>query len=361
MLQANGSAGAEAVERWPHTHEVTGPNLPEHRVWLGLPAMRGRVRILREAEVRAALDMASCIAACREAFVAYSAGRAELPGVIHLDVPEARGEIHVKAGHLHGAPFYAVKAASGFYDREPAAIDGLVAVFDALDGSPAAILLDNGFVTDQRTGAAGGVAAGELAPAATRVVAVIGTGIQARRQVEALRVVRPDLSELRIWGRDPARASRCAADVRELVDEGCTVSVAASVRDAVEEADVVVTCTASRDPLVEASWLGAGVHVTALGSDGSGKRELDPEILRRADVLAVDSRDQCARLGELQHAPDQVSRAVELGALIAGEAAGRTGEGQLAVCDLTGVGVQDVAAANVVLARAGDAGETIEF
>ena len=93
--------------------------------------MKGRVRILREAEVRAALDMASCIDACRHAFVAYSAGRAELPGVIHLDVPEARGEIHVKAGHLHGAPYYAVKAASGFYDRDPAAIDGLVAVFDA--------------------------------------------------------------------------------------------------------------------------------------------------------------------------------------------------------------------------------------
>ena len=75
----------------------------------------------------------------------------------------------------------------------------------------------------------------------------------------------------------------------------------------------------------------------------------------------MDSRDQCLRLGELQHAPDQTSRAVELGALIAGTAEGRTGEEQLTGCDLTGVGVQDVAAANVVLARAGDAGETIEL
>ena len=145
------------------------------------------VRILLEDDVRAALDMASCIEACRDAFVAYSSGRAELPGVIHIDVPEARGEIHVKAGHLHGAPYYAVKAASGFYAQEPAAIDGLVLVFDARDGSPAAILLDGGFITDQRTGAAGGVAAAELAPAAVEEVAVIGTGIQARKQVEALR------------------------------------------------------------------------------------------------------------------------------------------------------------------------------
>ena len=323
--------------------------------------MGGQVRILREAEVRAALDMASCIDACREAFVAYSAGRAELPGVIHLEVPETRGEIHVKAGHLHGAPFYAVKAASGFYASEAAAIDGMVAVFDARDGSPAAILLDHGFVTDQRTGAAGGVAAGELAASGARVVAVIGTGIQARRQVEALRVVRPGISDVRIWGRDPARAASCAEDVRHLVDEACSVTVAGSVLEAVEGADVVVTCTASREPLVEASWLRDGAHVTALGSDGTGKQELDPQILRRADVLVVDSRDQCVRLGELQHAPDQASRAVELGALIAGGARGRTEEAQLTVCDLTGVGVQDVAAANVVMARAAGAGRAIEL
>ena len=124
----------------------------------------GRVRILRADDVRASLDMRACIDACEQAFVAYSSGGAELPGVIHLDVPEARGEIHVKAGHLHGAPYYAVKAASGFYDLEPPAIDGLVIVFDARDGSPAALLLDGGCLTDLRTGAAGGVAARHLAP-----------------------------------------------------------------------------------------------------------------------------------------------------------------------------------------------------
>jgi ornithine cyclodeaminase/alanine dehydrogenase-like protein (mu-crystallin family) len=315
------------------------------------------VRILLEADVRTALDMASCIDACRDAFAAYSAGRAELPGVIHLEVPETRGEIHVKAGHLHGAPYYAVKAASGFYAQDPAAIDGLVLVFDARDGSPAAILLDCGFVTDQRTGAAGGVAAAELAPATVDEVAVIGTGIQARKQVEALRVVRPGVRRVRVWGRDPGKAAACAVDLREAGSEAVAV---ATVREAVEGAQVVVTCTASREPLVELGWLAAGAHVTSVGSDGEGKQELDPEILRAADVLVVDSLVQSSRMGELQHAPDQVERAVELGALIAGEAAGRTSEEQLTVCDLTGVGVQDVAAANVVMARAGDAGLTIE-
>jgi len=308
------------------------------------------VRILREQDVRAALPMGACIEAVERALVAYSGGAAELPAVIHLDVPEARGEIHVKAGHVHGAPTYAVKVASGFYAVDPPAIDGLVVVFDATTGAPVAFLLDGGYVTDTRTGAAGGVAARWLAPEHVAVVAVIGTGIQARRQVEALRCVR-DLTEIRVWGRDADHASAAAADVGGVA--------ALSVEDAVAGADVVITCTASTEPLVRAEWIAPGTHITAVGSDGAGKHELDPELLRRADVLAVDSLEQCRRLGELQHVLDVVDEAVELGTICAGGAPGRTASTQLTICDLTGVGVQDVAAANAVLANAGDAGELI--
>ena len=312
------------------------------------------VRILRADDVRAALPMQACIEAVQDAFVAYSAGRAELPSVIHLDVPEAKGEIHVKAGHIHGAPAYAVKVASGFYAEDPAAIDGLVLVFDATTGAPVAFLLDGGVLTDTRTGAAGGVAARWLAPARVDVVAVIGTGIQARRQVEALRCVRPELGEIRVWGRDMERAMRAAHDIGAMVAE--------SVQEAVAGANVVLTCTASREPLVDAAWVEPGAHITAVGSDGDGKQELDPELLRRADIVAVDSSDQCRRLGELQHALDQADRAIELGRICAEEVPGRTDEAQLTICDLTGVGVQDVAAANAVLANApADAGERLEL
>ena len=85
----------------------------------------------------------------------------------------------------------------------------------------------------------------------------------------------------------------------------------ASVREAGGGADVVITCTAAREPLVDLAWLAPGAHVTAVGSDGLWKQELDPEISRQADVLVVDSRQQSSVFGELQHAPDQVSRAVE--------------------------------------------------
>lgn len=305
--------------------------------------------------------MAACIAALEPAFAAYAGGAAELPSVIHLDVPEAHGEIHVKAGHLHHAPAYAVKVASGFSGSDPPAVDGLVLVFDARNGAPVAMLLDGGYLTDLRTGAAGGVAARRLAPTRVAAVGVIGTGAQARMQVEALAVVRPGIERVRVWGRHDERARVAARDIERLLGGHASVEVAGSVREAVEGADVVVTCTAAREPLVREEWVGPGTHVTAVGADGAGKQELDPALLRRADLVVVDSRSQAERLGELQHAQDVAERAVELGEICGGTAEGRTGDRQLTICDLTGVGVQDVAAANAVLANAGDRGETIEL
>jgi ornithine cyclodeaminase/alanine dehydrogenase-like protein (mu-crystallin family) len=319
------------------------------------------VKILRGADVRSTIDMDACIRACERAFAAYSTGGAELPAVIHLDVPESEGEIHVKGGHLHGFPYYAVKVSSGFYAQDPPAIDGLVLVFDAVGGAPAAFLLDGGYLTDLRTGAAGGVAAGHLAPADVRAVAVIGTGIQSRMQIEALKVVRPRFDEVRVWGRSSQHAEHAARDLRTMLGSATSVDVAPDVEEAVRDADVIITCTASREPLVRSAWIGAGAHVTAVGSDGPGKQELDPELLRRADMLVADSVDQCARLGELQHAKDQSERALELGLICAGRAQGRTAEEQLTVCDLTGLGVQDVAAANEVMARAGGRGDEVEL
>jgi ornithine cyclodeaminase/alanine dehydrogenase-like protein (mu-crystallin family) len=317
-----------------------------------LRAVTRELSVYREAEIRAALDMASLIDAVERAFVAYSNGDAELPNVIHLDVPESRGEIHVKAGHLHGAGHYAVKVASGFYAADPPAIDGVVLAFDARDGSPSALLLDNGAITDLRTGAAGGVAARRLAPEVVDRVAVIGTGSQARYQLDALAAVR-SFSSVVVWGRNRDRAARCVADLLERpgLPDGATYEVADSAEAAARGSDVVITCTASDHPLVEASWLAPGAHVTAVGSDGPGKQELDAEILREADVVACDSRTQCGRLGELQHAPDVLERAVELGEIAAGAASGRTDSTGRTVCDLTGVGVQDVAAAALVLER----------
>jgi ectoine utilization protein EutC len=317
--------------------------------------------VLREADIRRLLDMASCIEAVEKSLIAYSTGGAELPAVIHLDVPEHRGEIHIKAGHLRGGPVYAVKVASGFAGNPARGLpqnDGLVIVFDAGSGEPAALLLDRGFITDLRTGAAGGVAAKHLARPDSRTVAVVGCGVQARFQLEALALVRP-FREARIYGRRPERARACADEMASHpgMPEGARFLAVPSVKEAVEGADIVVTVTPSREPLVRAAWLSPGVHVTAVGSDGPDKQELDADILASADLLVVDSRDQCLRLGELHHAVaagliamDKVT--AELGEIAGGLRPGRRRPEEISVCDLTGVGVQDVAAASIVLSRA---------
>ena len=177
--------------------------------------MRREVLILREAEIRALLDPRACVTAMEQAFAAYSTGRAQLPAVIQLDVPENaeteetapqnRGEIHIKAGYLNGGPYYAVKIVSGFPHNPQLGLpanDGMIVVFDASTGAPAAFLLDNGFITDFRTGAAGAVAAKHLARAKISRVALVGTGVQARYQVEMLALER-SFNEVRVWGAIP--------------------------------------------------------------------------------------------------------------------------------------------------------------
>ncbi|HYV86479.1 MAG TPA: ornithine cyclodeaminase family protein [Patescibacteria group bacterium] len=323
--------------------------------------MVDEVLLLREPDIRRLLDPRVCLSAIEAAFAAYSTGRADLPAVIQLNVPERQGEIHVKAGHLHGGPVFAVKIASGF-PGNPAlgrpASGGLVIAFDAATGAPAALLLDNGYITDLRTGLAGAVAARHLSRKDASIAAVIGSGAQARHQARALLLVR-DLREVRVFGRDAGRAAACVAELAaDAAFAGrCRVTRAETAEAAARGADIVITATSSRTPVLRDAWIGPGVHVTAVGSDQADKQELEPELVARADRLVADSRAQCLRIGEIHHAiaagligADAID--AELGELAAGLAPGRRTDDEITLADLTGVGVQDVAAAGVVLARA---------
>jgi ornithine cyclodeaminase/alanine dehydrogenase-like protein (mu-crystallin family) len=325
--------------------------------------MSRNVLLLGEADIRALLDPAACLDAVERAFAAYSTGQAQLPSVIALDVAESHGEIHMKAGHIRNGPYYAIKMISGFRDNPQLGLpvlDGMVVVFDAGTGAPAGFLLDHGLITELRTGAAGAVAAKHLARKAVATVAVIGTGGQARRQVEMLAYVRK-FSEVRVWGRDRDKARACADDLARIPEiSACHFAVTESVQQAVEGADIVLTVTSTRQPLVRPEWLKPGVTIIAVGSDGPQKQELDIGVLARADKIVADSLPQCLRLGEIHHAVDAgvitKEKIIELGEVTSGLKPGRTSEGEIVVCDLTGVGVQDVAAASLVMERAKAAG-----
>ncbi|MEO6238068.1 MAG: ornithine cyclodeaminase family protein [Vicinamibacterales bacterium] len=312
------------------------------------------IPIIEEAALRAVITPPVAVEATREAFRADGEGRAHVPAVINLEVPARRGEFHVKTALIDGVPHVAVKIASGFYDNPARGLptgSGMMAVFDAGTGLPVALLLDNGFLTDIRTGAAGAVAAEALALPAAVTVGVLGSGVQARHQVRCLRCVRK-VTRLMAWSPD---RSRLDAYVREMRDEGLDAHAAPTAEAVCRDADVLITATPARAPLVQAEWLRPGQHITALGSDSPGKQELDTACLARADLLVVDRLTQCATFGELRHALESGvlhAHAVhaQLGEVVAGLKPGRTSASQMTIADLTGVGFQDTAIASRAIA-----------
>ena len=135
------------------------------------------IKIFKEQEIRNLITYPEAIAVMEKAFAAYSAGKAMVPPVVHLDVPENEGEVHIKAAYVLGTPSYTIKIASGFQKNKERGLPlsgGMMIVFDSQTGYPLAFLLDNGYLTDFRTAAAGAVASKYLAPEEVQQVGVIG-------------------------------------------------------------------------------------------------------------------------------------------------------------------------------------------
>lgn len=312
------------------------------------------IPLIDEAALRAVMSPERAVTVMREAFAADGEGKTRVPPVINLDVPAARGEFHIKTAYIEGVPYVAVKVASGFYDNPRRGLpsgSGLMALFDASTGLPAALLFDNGFLTDIRTAAAGALAADLLAGRSVGTVGVIGSGVQARLQVRCLSTVRT-ISRVVAWSPTPQHLERYC---RDMAAEGFTAIPAASAEEVCRAADVLITATPSRKPLVQADWLKPGAHITALGSDSPGKQELDPECFDRADLVVVDRFAQCSAFGELKHALDAglLTRNDvhgELGAIAAGRKPGRSSDSEITIVDLTGVGFQDTAIASAAYA-----------
>jgi ornithine cyclodeaminase/alanine dehydrogenase-like protein (mu-crystallin family) len=309
--------------------------------------------ILNESEIRGLVDAGTARPAIASAFRALHRGRATLPGVISVPFQAPTGVAHIKAGHLHDDAVWTVKIAADFDPEEDGGAtrhSGMMLVVSATDGSLVGVLVDNGFLTELRTGAAGAIAADLLARDDVTTAAIVGAGSQARFQLAALLDVRR-IETVCVASRSRDRARAFVEEIE--VTHGLSAQLCDSVEEAVRRADIVVTTTQSTAPLVEPDWLAPGTHVTAVGSDEPGKQELAPSVLGRADLVAVDDRSQSARFGELHHAIASGDRGEEdvvtLGELLEGVARGRESADDITVADLTGVGVQDAAIAALVL------------
>jgi ornithine cyclodeaminase len=300
-------------------------------------------------EIRGVVFFREVIAAMRNAVIAQARGECDTPVPMHLSVGGEESEVHIKSSFRRGGEFWAIKAAGSYpgrLARGQLAGSGVVLLLSASTGDPLAFFLDEGWLTDVRTAGVAAMAAQALGRR-DESIGILGTGVQARLQAVLHAEVLP-LERVVLWGRKPERAQACRQEIAVLLPNVEVMAVAAP-SDVARESLLIVTATGSRAPLLRAREVRPGTHVSAVGSDSPGKQELDPDILRRASLLLVDSLVQCERLGELQHARDQKERAFELGAFCASP---RPVEPDgITVCDFTGLGVEDLAIAEAVYRR----------
>lgn len=313
------------------------------------------MQILTLEQIKKALPSVNLMDEIEKGFVAYSRGNSVVPPVGELVFEDPPGEVHIKYGYLKNDDYYVIKIASGFFENPKQGLpssNGMMLMFSQKTGALIATLLDEAYLTDVRTAVAGAITAKYLAPKEVARIGIIGTGVQARLQLEHLLPV-TDCREVLVWGRDQGKLDTCATDMTAL---GFAVATTLDAADVQASCNLIVTTTAARTPILTGD-LQPGTHVTAMGSDTPDKQEVDAGILERADLVIADSIPQCLERGEIAQALKtnaiSESEIVELGSIIAGDADGRTSEDQVTVADLTGVAVQDIQISKAVFEAIG--------
>lgn len=321
-----------------------------------------RVLIVDQREVPRLLPMRACIEAMAEALTALSRGQGSMPLRQIVWTPERTGALGLMPAHLADAAAKSLgaKIVTFFPKNEGTELDshqGAVLLFEAERGRLLAII-DATSVTAIRTAAVSALATRALAREDASTLALIGSGVQARTHLEAIREVRP-ISRVRVASLTPERARAFAR--RESARHGLPVEACETVRDAVAGADVVCTVTSSRVPVVRGEWLAPGAHVNAVGSSVAAARELDTDAVVRSRLF-VDRRESAlAEAGDFliargEGAVDDAHIRGELGEVLLGAVPGRTAPGEITLFKSVGLAVEDVAAARRIFAAASESG-----
>ncbi|MGH9733162.1 MAG: ornithine cyclodeaminase family protein [Candidatus Acidiferrales bacterium] len=297
--------------------------------------------LLTEADVRSLLTMELAIEAVEESFRRLADGSVFLQPRHRLNVP-GKSYLHYMAAADSAAGYMGMK----IYTTSRHGLRFLVPLFDAASGDSLA-LIEADYLGQVRTGAASGVATKFLARRDASTIGVIGTGSQAKTQVEAIAAVRK-IKEIRAYGRDQARREHFAAEMSSRLKT--RVIPAESPERAVRDADIVITATTSTRPVLEGKWLAPGTHINAIGANFPQNRELDDEAVHRCDLITVDSREQSkVEAGDLiDTLPDNDSgwgRVLELSEIVVRKAKGRLSPDQITLFKSSGIASEDIAVA----------------
>ncbi len=296
-------------------------------------------------QIKTVLKTIDPVDAIEQGFVAYSQGEVVVPPVGELIFENPPGDVHIKYGYIKNGDFYVIKIASGFYENVKHGLpstNGMMLVFSQKTGEPVCFLMDEGYLTEVRTAAAGTVVAKYLAPKDVERIGIVGAGTQGRMQLLYLASIIP-CRDVIVWGLNQEELNAYKDDIEP---HGYTVQTTLDTADVAATCNLIVMATPSKSPLLSVDQIREGTHITAMGSDTADKQELDGRILEKADVVVADSISQCLCRGEIYKALEagvlDKEKVVELGNVIAGKDRGRSTDNQITVADLTGVAVQDI-------------------
>jgi ornithine cyclodeaminase len=316
----------------------------------------GNALLLTESDVRAVLPMADLIAAMEGALVQFSSGAVQQPVRTVIEVGADRAYFGVMPAALDDPPAVGAKLVTVYARNLQIGLTSHLATIVLLDHDTGALaaVLDGRYITEARTAAVSAVSVKYLARPEARVLAIIGTGVQARSHLEAIRHVR-DLAGVRVWSPNAQHRDAFVAEMGRTT--GLPVRSAATASAAVDGADLVVLATASRTPVIADADVAPGAHIAAVGACRPDQREMPTALVARARVF-VDSRAAASReAGELlipvrEGAISSDHAAGELGDVVAGRIAGRLDARQITVFKSLGLAVEDMVAAHLALTRA---------
>ncbi len=319
----------------------------------------GDILVLNRAELQHLLTLDVMVPALRAAFVAFAEGRTQAYPVVREEVRAHRGIFGIKSGYVQDEGIIGLKAGGFWLDNPPRGLtahQSTTILFDPQTGVPLAVM-DGNHITTVRTAAVGALAAGVLARPDSRVAAILGCGVQGTGQAQALCHSLP-ITEIRAFDASSANLDRFAQALA--ARPGVSVVVSATAEAAVRGADVVVTAMGAREPVLRADWVTAGMHVSMFGTDTRGKIEVETALFAKG-TLVVDDVTQANTIGETQHAIAQGLVAADtahltLGAILAGQCAGRTRADEITLFDATGLAFQDIVAGSIAMALARERG-----
>ena len=306
---------------------------------------------LNSTTIKKIVDIEDALFAIERAFKLFGQKKAVMPAKLYLYLDKYKGDFRAMPAYLCGIGC-GIKWVNVHPQNKRKNLPTVMAIMilsDPKNGFPLCVM-DATYSTTLRTGAAGGVAAKYLANASSEKVALVGCGVQARTQLEALRSIF-EIKEVSIWSIRRYESEKFAGKVK-----GLKKCVCDTIKECVKDADIVVTTTPSRKPIVKLNWLKKGVHINAIGADANGKQELEPAILKKGKVV-IDAWEQASHSGEINVALKErkISKKdiyADIGQIVSKKKRARTNKDEITVFDSTGLAIQDVAIADLIYKRA---------